>query len=133
MERQAATIHDALWSTLPPPSPGEPAAVLSFEDHWLRRFGQMDVLRLETGGRYQGRRRIADEVWALVEGEVVIRMTDGRPESPSRGAIETHSLDVPSRVLVPFGVELRIEALRSSWLVRLMTHGEAEDPVLGAG
>lgn len=124
----ATSIHDAAWSPLPNPAPGEISPLLSFEDHWLRRFGRIDALRLDSGQVHRGLRQVADEVWALLDGAVVIELHDGRSGSPSFGVSQTHHLHTPARVLVPFGVEIRLEARRPSLLVRLMTHSEAEDP-----
>lgn len=127
-DRPSTAIHDAAWTPLPDPAPGESSPLLSFEDHWLRRFGRIDALRLDGGQVVRGLRQVADEVWALVEGEVILQLHDRRSGSPSFGASQTHHLQRPARVLVPFGVEMHLEARRASVLVRLMTHSEAEDP-----
>jgi len=59
--------------------------VLSDEDHLLRRFGQVQVIR-KSPGRSETLclREVADEVWALIQGQVEFAWHDLRLAPPSR-------------------------------------------------
>ncbi len=56
--------------------------VLSDQDHLLRRFGQVQVIR-KSPGRSETLclREVADEVWALIEGQVEFTWYDLRQDS----------------------------------------------------
>jgi hypothetical protein len=124
-------IHDGLITPLAPSSRswGEAMPILAFQDHLLRRFGRIELIRLRDEGEFEGRRTVADEVWALVEGAADVLLADERQDSPTRGARQSHRLEAPTRLLLPFGVHLRIVARSgAALLLRIMTHSEAEDP-----
>ncbi len=102
-----------------------------WDEPWLRRYGEAEVIRLGTDGGLPKRlRRMADEVWALLEGEIEVVAVDRRPDSPTHDAeLRLHLID-PTLFLIPFGVALQLKAVgRDTWLVRMATHSEAEDPV----
>ena len=122
-----AAVHDVLVTTLPTGGPGA-QSVLSFEDHLLRRFGSAQLVRLEPGDTFSCLRASADEVWALVEGGAELHLEDTRPISPTLGALQSVIADGPTRVLVPFGVRLRVRPRPRAVLLRIMTHSEREDP-----
>ncbi len=70
----------------------------------------------------------ADEVWVLAEGSAEFHMEDRRPGSPTRGFRQVHQFAEPGRLLLPFGVRLRIlSRSNSTLLLRFMTHSEIED------
>lgn len=97
---------------------------------WLRRYGEAEVVRMASGASLGPRvRRVADEVWALLDGEVDVDLVDERDNSPTRGGSLHIHLSEPTLVLVPFGVQGRLSSpsLRS-WIVRMATHSELEDP-----
>jgi hypothetical protein len=119
-------IHDLYIRTLEPrPSAtGLSLTLLRHSDHLLRRFGFAEHLELEEGAQLaHPPRPVADEAWALVRGQVEFTWEDLRKDSPSFG--QTHRLrtDVPTLVLVPFGVALRVTSgAASTALVRFSTH-----------
>ena len=131
-----AAIHDGLvtpMATSPRPG-GEAIPIVDFQNHLLRRFGRAELIRLHDEGEFEVRRGVADEVWALLEGAADIHLEDERQDSPTRGVHQTHRLDAPTRLLVPFGVHLRVVARSSAaLLLRIMTHSEAEDPPVSGG
>ncbi len=98
--------------------------ILSYSDHLLRRFGLAEVVMLTPGAKSQQRvRQVADEVWALVSGQVEFRWEDLREGSPSRGAQCSLRCDRPTLVLVPFGVAFSVHAHDGpAQLIRLATH-----------
>ena len=132
---KGAAIHDGLVAPLAssPRSGGEAVPILAFDDHLLRRFGSTELLRLRNKSEFDVRREVADEVWVLLEGAADFHLKDGRQDSPTRGVRQTHHLATPTRLLLPFGVHLRVVARSSlALLLRIMTHGEAEDPPVAA-
>lgn len=97
---------------------------------WLRRYGEAEVIRMAAGAHLGPRvRLVADEVWALLDGEIEVVMQDRRNESPTRGArVHLHLIE-PTLVLVPFGVQSEVSSPSArSWLVRMATHTDSEDP-----
>ena len=136
MERPSAqprgtSIHDVVVSQLRPgPDAPETLAVVSFEDHLLRRFGSALVLRLPAGADFAALRETADEVWAILEGTAEFILDDTRPISPTRAARQVLRCESPTRFLLPFGVRLRIRPATEALLLRLMTHSVREDPPL---
>jgi mannose-6-phosphate isomerase-like protein (cupin superfamily) len=102
--------------------------LLEFDDHLLRRFGRMELIELEAKTVFQPiLRKVADEVWFILEGEVEGFWLDRRPNSSSEGARERHPLPAPSLVLVPFGVAFACRTVSGTCtLLRVMTH--APDP-----
>jgi mannose-6-phosphate isomerase-like protein (cupin superfamily) len=126
-DRPAAGVHDALVTPLALGGSGV-HAVLSFDDHLLRRFGAAQVVRLDAGDRFRALRVTADEVWVLLEGAAEVRLEDTRPDSPTHDVRQAVALDAPTRLLVPFGVRFEVEARPRAVLLRFMTHTEREDP-----
>jgi hypothetical protein len=126
-------IHDLWFRSIP--SDGSNGVnlwtVLGFNDHVLRRFGCLQVIRVEAGEATEFRiRRRADEVWSLIEGRVECCWQDLRADSPSRDQIYRAELDLPTAVLVPFGVGYGVRATDGpALLLRIMTESEDEgDP-----
>ena len=119
-------IHDLFVRTLhvEQGSNGAKLEVLRYSDHLLRRFGFAEVVFLKSDQvRPAVSRKIADEVWALIEGSVQFTWRDLRPSSPTHQ--ETYMLECnePTLVLVPFGVAFEVRAVDGpSQLLRLSTH-----------
>lgn len=106
-------------------------AVLSAEQHILRRFGSLELLALETGCQTDFTQRgEADEFWAPVEGQVTVTLADRRPRSPSSGFQLSIELDAahPQGLLIPFGVAYAFTAHGAARLLRLATHSDATHP-----
>jgi dTDP-4-dehydrorhamnose 3,5-epimerase-like enzyme len=100
--------------------------VLQVEDHLLRRFGQVQVIR-KSPGRSETLylREVADEVWAIIEGQVEFAWHDLRQDSPSRGHWHHLHTENPTLVLAPFGVAFGCRALEEpALLIRLSSHTE---------
>jgi hypothetical protein len=125
-------IHDVLLTPLAPAAAGR-QALLAFEDHLLRRFGSLELVRLDPGDTFGVSRRVADEVWILLDGAVHVSLEDTRPSSPTFGSTATMRLQPHHRLLVPFGVRLGARAEAATSLLRLMTHSEREDPPAAEG
>lgn len=104
--------------------------LLSFDDHILRRFGQLDLLRKEPGDLNEiSVRVVADEVWFLVEGTARCICRDLRPGSLSQGQEVAFEISTPTRLLVPFGVAFGWQATGSSALMlRCSTHQDGDHP-----
>jgi len=119
-------IHDLFVRTLhvEQDSSGAKLEVLRYSDHLLRRFGFAEVVFLKRDQvRPAESRKIADEVWALVEGIVQFTWRDLRPSSPTHHATYLLDCNEPTLVLVPFGVEFEVRAMDGpSQLLRLSTH-----------
>ena len=96
------------------------------DDHILRRFGLAEVVRAEPGMQLSLQlRSAADDVWALIEGQVEFRWLDLRAYSPTHGAEHRITCDEPTLVLAPFGVAFGFRPLEeSALLLRLATHVE---------
>jgi len=100
---------------------GSTISILRYSDHLLRRFGLAEFHLLADGQeRLSAARAIADEVWALVRGEVEFDWEDRRENSPTFGRTYQLLARQPMVVLVPFGVAFRIRSLNGeAELVRL--------------
>jgi dTDP-4-dehydrorhamnose 3,5-epimerase len=101
--------------------------VLQENDHILRRFGQVDVVKIPEGTSLESHRESgADEVWSLLEGEALLKLTDRRQESPSLGQTNEIELNgnTPKAILIPFGVHARIYGQNQSTLLRITTHAD---------
>ncbi len=101
--------------------------VLRDDDHLLRRFGQVQVIR-KSPGRSETLclREVADDVWALIEGEVEFAWHDLRRDSPSQDHWHHLRSETPTLVLAPFGVAFGCRALENpALLIRLSTHAES--------
>jgi dTDP-4-dehydrorhamnose 3,5-epimerase-like enzyme len=100
---------------------------LQENDHILRRFGQIDVVKLEPGKSLETLRKAgADEVWALISGEAILQMADQRHESPTLDQTVEITLNgnSPQAVLIPFGVLAHITGQSAGSLLRLTTHAD---------
>ncbi len=95
-------------------------------DHLLRRFGLAELVRAQSGAKPSLQvRSVADEVWALIEGQVEFRWHDLREDSPTQGEEHRITCSEPTLVLAPFGVAFGFRALEgSALLLRLATHAE---------
>lgn len=127
----ASAIHDVVLTPLGS-TPDGSRAILAFEDHLLRRFGSVELIRLGAGEAFRVLREMADEIWALLDGAADFELTDTRPASPTSGEAQSFHVDSPTRILVPFGVRLRVRPDPTASLLRIMSHSEREDPSLPA-
>ena len=134
-----ATIADLLIEQLPIKLDGadEVLKMLSFDDHLLRRFGQLDWVRRVPGDLQELRlREVADEIWLLVEGKVECLCRDLRPGSPSENVEIRFEASGSTRILIPFGVAFGWRALENSaWMLRCATHQDGdhtEDRIIAA-
>ncbi len=131
-----AGIHDGLVTPLSASlySGMEVLPLVGFQDHLLRRFARAEMVRLREGAEFAVLREVADEVWVLAEGSAEFQLEDRRPGSPTRGSRQIHRLGEPTRLLVPFGVHVRIlSRSNATLLLRFMTHHEIEDRPLPEG
>ncbi len=103
---------------------------LSFEDHLLRRFGQLDSIQRQPAElRTLTLRTVADEVWVLLEGKALCLCRDLRSGSPSENVEVRFELSAPSRVLIPFGVAFGWQAIdQPAHMLRCSTHQDGEHP-----
>jgi dTDP-4-dehydrorhamnose 3,5-epimerase-like enzyme len=104
--------------------------LLSFDDHLLRRFGQLELIRKDPGELQElSLRAVADEIWFLIGGKVRCICRDLRPGSPSEGQEVQLELSTPSRILVPFGVAFGWHATdESALMLRCSTHQDDDHP-----
>ena len=105
--------------------------VLSEEDHLLRRFGQLDLVKLEPGLTLTTHRvNGSDEIWTLISGEAELMLTDQREESPTNQ--QTHQVSLnekqPQVLLIPFGVEVEISSHAGGLLLRVSSHADYLSP-----
>jgi dTDP-4-dehydrorhamnose 3,5-epimerase-like enzyme len=101
--------------------------VLNEDDHLLRRFGQLDLVNLEPGiCLITHRKEGADEIWALVNGEAEVQLSDAREESPTFQLSMQISLSVdpPVAVLIPFGLSAEISSVHGGLLLRVSSHAD---------
>jgi len=110
---------------------GRGLGILYEDDHRLRRFGCLEVVDIEAGESLGPvERGEADEVWALIDGEVEFHCIDKRVGSPS----EAHEVLLPvgkddgEGVFIPFGVRLEIRAITQARLVRVASHKDGSHP-----
>jgi len=105
--------------------------ILKDYDHLLRRFGQVDMLRISSGRHVEVSRRKADELWTVISGTASIQLEDQRIDSPSFGELVILELaqESPQAVLVPFGVKCIVSCKGKADLIRISTH--ADDPQSG--
>jgi dTDP-4-dehydrorhamnose 3,5-epimerase len=103
-------------------------SLLRFDDHLLRRFGQVDAFRKSPGElKALSMRTVADEIWILLEGRAACRCHDLRSDSPSKDTNIEFILDAPARVLIPFGVAFGWRAIDNPTLMlRLSTHQDGD-------
>ncbi len=124
-------IHDlvVLRLTFEERPSGRHLPLLRWSDHLLRRFALAEAVRIAPGdGEPPLRlRAVADEVWALVEGQVEFVWQDKRPASPTHGARHRLVCREPTAVLAPFGVAFGVRALEApALLLRLASHEDGE-------
>ncbi|MGD8554039.1 MAG: hypothetical protein PVJ32_01265 [Anaerolineales bacterium] len=95
-------------------------------DHLLRRFGQAEVVQVSPEALPDLQvRSVADEVWALIEGQAEFVWRDQRPESPTHDAEYRAKCTQPTLLLVPFGVAFGFQAIGGQALMlRLSSHSE---------
>jgi hypothetical protein len=129
-------IHDLFVKRLSPQSSavGRRLPVLRYTDHLLRRFGMAEAIELNAGQSMGPQlRTVADEAWALVEGQVEFEWEDRREGSPTRGRVHRLRCNEPTLVLAPFGVAFACRAVDGpARLIRLASHApdEIEDLVV---
>ena len=102
--------------------------VLCDEDHLLRRFGQVQVV-IKSAAREESihLRVVADEVWALIQGQAEFVWHDLRRDSPTHDHRYRLHAKTPTLVLAPFGVAFGCRALDGpASFIRLSTHAEGE-------
>ncbi len=104
--------------------------LLSFDDHLLRRFGLLELVRKEPEEPLElSVRSVADEFWFLLEGKIKCTARDVRLGSPSEGVEVTFTLSEPSRIMVPFGVAFGwISTDPGSLMLRCTTHSDGDHP-----
>jgi dTDP-4-dehydrorhamnose 3,5-epimerase-like enzyme len=128
---QQIPIHDLFIRPITPVE--DPNAIrwpaLRDKDHLLRRFGQVEVIRAFPGKvATMTVRQVADEIWALIEGQVEWNWHDLRRTSPTYDHQYTLICDQPVLVLVPFGVAFGYRPIEDpALLLRLTTHAEDEN------
>ena len=98
--------------------------VIKEGDHLLRRFGAVNVVRIEPEGSIQVYRQQADEIWAVLSGYVSLHLQDQRQDSPSQGTEVDLGIsqDTPQAVLIPLGVLCKGSSTRGATLLRITTH-----------
>ena len=109
---------------------GQKLTIIKETDQLLRRFGQMDMIKLNPKDRVDVFRSEADEIWAPMAGQADVRLEDQREESPSKGEIFHLEIisDDPKAILVPFGVNCTISSAEGATLLRIGTHEESTHP-----
>jgi dTDP-4-dehydrorhamnose 3,5-epimerase-like enzyme len=129
---ETGTIMDLLIEELPISRTGsdEILTMLSFDDHLLRRFGQMGLVRRSPAAlQALMLRAAADEIWVLVEGKVEALCRDLRPGSPSSALEVRYELSAPTRILIPFGVAFGWRAIeKTALMLRCSTHQDGDHP-----
>lgn len=95
-----------------------------FDDHILRQLRYAEFVQLPPG--IEGKmapQAVADELWALVDGEITFTWVDMRPESPSFKTEFELPSDTPVVILVPFGVEFGyVSGAQGASLIRFSSH-----------
>ncbi|NIM92282.1 MAG: hypothetical protein GTO18_01005 [Anaerolineales bacterium] len=121
-------IHDLFVKALEKHDAGDLTRlpVLSFDDHILRQFGFVEAIWLSPNFMTDMvLREIADEVWALITGQVTFTWHDLRSTSPTFGSSFQLTCEEPTLVLVPFGVEFSQRTnSEPAFLLRFSTHPE---------
>ena len=128
MHKPEFPIHDLYVEEIQiePSDTGLQGIVYTRSNHLLRRFGQVSFLQMEPTGRGElSGNFIADEVWALLSGQVVFEWVDERVDSPSRGASYQAQLNTPGLALVPFGVRFSFEVGQTPTMLLRISSEEA--------
>ncbi len=109
---------------------GQKLTIIKETDQLLRRFGQMDMIKINQNNRVEVFRSEADEIWAPVSGQAQVRLEDQRDDSPSNGEVVHLEItdDDPKAILVPFGVNCTITSSEGATLLRIETHEENTHP-----
>jgi len=99
--------------------------LLTDSDHLLRRFGQLEFFSIKEkqSVSFEAREE-ADEICFVLHGELAVRMTDLREESPSyKVEIEIAlSAERPQGLLIPFGVAYSLSTSVGADLLRVSSH-----------
>lgn len=95
-------------------------------DHLLRRFGFAEVVKAYPESSLKlNVREVADEVWALCEGQVEFHWHDLRKNSPTYDIRYRLICSRPTLILVPFGVAFGYRVLDGpATFLRIATHDE---------
>lgn len=103
--------------------------LLSFDDHLLRRFGELQLIERNTNKLESlSVRGMADEIWFLLEGAVECTARDLRSGSPGAGNQVQFELSEPTRVMVPFGVAFGWRTMgQPALMLRCATHAQNTD------
>ncbi len=128
----SANIHD-VWIrelSLDRTAYGDRILALRFDDHLLRRFGSLEIIKLAPHSMTEPLLRDeADEVWVLVEGSVQCTWRDTREASPTTGDKMVCNLAQPAQIFVPFGVAFAVQTNDTgAVLLRAATHEPCPDP-----
>lgn len=128
--RQQFPIHDLVIEPLTS-TPGQDLQrliALQDGDYLLRRFGLAEAIHARAGAApVLHLRQAADELWMLIEGQVLFLWHDQRPGSPSHDVVFRVTCSQPTRLLAPFGVAFGFQVLSpEARLLRLATHAEGE-------
>jgi dTDP-4-dehydrorhamnose 3,5-epimerase-like enzyme len=109
-------------------SPGR-KIILQDQDHFLRRFGQLDMVGINAGksNKFQ-MREVADEIFGIIDGKVTLTLVDLRKGSPSYLNQLTHNFDAEKGegVLIPFGVGSSFASENGASLIKVSTHIDGE-------
>lgn len=104
--------------------------LLKDNDHLLRRFGQLEYREMQRGVNSEYLYRYAaDEIWSVLNGEILARLIDLREDSPTKYRRDEIILNErePVSLLIPFGVAYTFEAKKDSKLIRLATNVDGSD------
>lgn len=130
MEINDLVIHKTRWKE-------NVLAVLTASDPILRRFGQLDLVKIDRTESLEIYRQKADEFWMVLSGSrAEFILQDNRPDSPSYLVEQRVLLDGGEvqlgepklGVLIPFGVAFRIECGDNTVFIRLTTHQDTDHP-----
>lgn len=126
-------IHDLYIRELEYEEVGDLARLplLRFEDHLLRQFGYAEYIRASAGVSINSYiRKVADEVWVLLEGAVSFSWRDTREKSPTFNCEHRITSAKPLLMLVPFGVAFGYQVEQNkALLVRFATHAPVDSQV----
>ena len=107
---------------------GEILKVLNGSYPLLRRFGSLEALRIQPREAMAMRMRlVADEVYALLEGQILCAWLDLREGSSSYERYVQSTFRDPTLLLAPFGVALGLQAVDTpAFVLRVATHSQKE-------
>jgi dTDP-4-dehydrorhamnose 3,5-epimerase-like enzyme len=103
--------------------------IVNEESYLLRRFGQIELVKVEEGVRSNFLiHSRADVVMSVAYGGVIVHMLDTREASPSFENEMDIRLDDrrPQAVLIPFGVAFRYEGVRDGIIIVVKTHSDQQ-------